>query len=298
MIMKQFSLNSTVGEVKTYFGSAGHLLFPVDRPFDNNETLQEISNPSHYIWYSDLHADQTVAIVNYLAEQSQSRQIFYHIYNDQQIKANPRLADTGLYFFKGQEGKPFAINNAGGGFAYVAAMQDSFPAALTLARHGLNAFALIYRPEHPYQDLARAIVYIEDHAKELGVDAKHYSLWGGSAGARMAAELGNRSVLLGLTGRSDIPQADAVIMEYTGYAKVSADDAPTFVAVGDADWIADWRIMKQRTTLMRQIGIPTEFHVYHGLQHGFGLGTGTVADGWINQAIYFWQDQVKLAKQP
>lgn len=295
--MKQFSLNSTVGEVKDFFGPDGRLLFPVDRPFGDEETLQEISNPAHYIWYSNIKADETVNIVNYLAKQSQERQIFFPIYSERQIQQNPRLADTGLYFFKGQEGKPFAINNAGGGFAYVAAMQDSFPAALTLSQHGLNAFALIYRPEAPYQDLARAIVYIEDHAQELGVDPHHYSLWGGSAGARMAAELGNRSVLLGLTGRHDIPQADAVIMEYTGYAKISADDAPTFVAVGDSDWIADWRVMKQRTTLMQQIGIPTEFHVYHGLQHGFGLGAGTVAEGWINQAIYFWQDQLSPAKQ-
>ena len=32
--------------------------------------------------------------------------------------------------------------NAGGGFAYVGAMHDSFPHALTLSRMGCNAFAL------------------------------------------------------------------------------------------------------------------------------------------------------------
>lgn len=41
-------------------------------------------------------------------------------------------------------GKPFAICNAGGGFAYVGAMQDRFPHALTLSRQGYNAFVLIY----------------------------------------------------------------------------------------------------------------------------------------------------------
>ena len=41
-------------------------------------------------------------------------------------------ANTGLYFFKGRSKAPFAINNAGGGFAYVAAMQDSFPHALVV----------------------------------------------------------------------------------------------------------------------------------------------------------------------
>ena len=42
-------------------------------------------------------------------------------------------------------GKPFAISNAGGGFAYVGAMQDRLPRALTLSRQGYNAFVLIYR---------------------------------------------------------------------------------------------------------------------------------------------------------
>lgn len=125
-----------------------------------------------------------------------------------------------MYFFKGQPGAPFAINNAGGGFAYVAAMQDSFPHALEISKHGYNAFALIYRPTNPYEDLAQAITYIENHAEELEVDPRHYSLWGGSAGARMAAELGNRDVLYQLTGRTDIPQADAVIPDLVGYLRL------------------------------------------------------------------------------
>ena len=51
--------------------------------------------------------------------------------------------------------------NAGGGFAYVGAMQDSFPHALELSRRGYNAFALIYRPgaQTACEDLARAIQF-------------------------------------------------------------------------------------------------------------------------------------------
>ena len=50
--MAQFTLNSTVNDVENYFGNAGRLLFPVDRPFNPNETLAQISNSAHYIWYS------------------------------------------------------------------------------------------------------------------------------------------------------------------------------------------------------------------------------------------------------
>ena len=291
--MAQFTRNSTVSAVQDYFGEEGQLLFPLDRPFAPNETLEQISNPAHYIWYSAIQADRTVEIVNYLAAQQQKRQIFYPIYTEEEIVAHPSRRNTGLFFFKGKAGAPFTINNAGGGFYYVAAMQDSFPHALELSKRGYNAFALIYRPTNPYEDLARAITFIEDHAAELGVDAHHYSLWGGSAGARMAAELGNRDVLHQLTGRRDLPQADAVIMQYTGYSRVSSSDAPTYANVGTSDWIADWRGMKQRLFYLDQLGIPTEFHVYRGLHHGFGLGEGTVAQGWLDDAVAFWQTNMK-----
>ena len=44
---------------------------------------------------------------------------------------------------------------------------------------------------------------------------------------------------------------------------------------------------------MRAIGIPTEFHKYPNLGHGFGLGIGTSAEGWINDAVAFWERQIK-----
>lgn len=75
-------------------------------------------------------------------------------------------------------------------------MHDSFPHALELSQKGYNAFALIYRVNHPYEDLARTISFLYDHADMLKIDKNHYSLWGGSAGARMAASLGNKKTYL------------------------------------------------------------------------------------------------------
>ena len=72
--------------------------------------------------------------------------IFYDIYTDAEKSADPAKNNTGLFFFKGEKNKPFAICNAGGGFAYIGAMHDSFPHALELSKMGYNAFALIYRP--------------------------------------------------------------------------------------------------------------------------------------------------------
>ncbi len=51
--------------------------------------------------------------------------------------------------------------------------------------------------------------------------------------------------------------------------------------------------MQRRLEAVSVLGIPTEFHIYEGLSHGFGLGTGTVAEGWIDDAVSFWKEQME-----
>ena len=271
------------------FGNYGRLIFPVNSGYYSGDTLGNLS----LTWYNYIDPDKTVEIVNYMKNHAVSGdQIFYDIYTDEEKAADPDKQNTGLFFFKGEKNKPFAICNAGGGFAYIGAMHDSFPHALELSKKGYNAFALIYRPDYAYEDLAKAIEFIHDNADKLEVNPNSYSLWGGSAGARMAATLGNADYLNQLTRRSDIPQASAVIMQYTGYTNTSRNDAPTYACVGTSDWIADWRTMQRRLNTLDGYGIPTEFHSYEGLPHGFGLGTGTVAEGWFNDAVDFWGKQM------
>ena len=38
------------------------------------------------------------------------------------------------------------------------------------------------------------------------------------------------------------------------------------------------------------LGTAGEIEVFDGLSHGFGLGEGTVAEGWINRAVAFWEE--------
>lgn len=171
------------------FGDYGRLIFPVDEGYYSGETLTDL----RLTWYSNIDVNKTVEIVNYMKSQAQNgNAIFYDIYTDAEKAADPDKADTGLFFFKGDKDAPFAVCNAGGGFAYVGAMHDSFPHALELSKKGYNAFALIYRPgaQTACEDLARAISFIFENADKLGVSTDCYSVWGGSAGARMAAYLG------------------------------------------------------------------------------------------------------------
>ena len=84
----------------------------------------------------------------------------------------------------------------------------------------------------------------------------------------------------------------AVIMQYTGLSEYSESDPPTYACVGDRDGIANRRVMQAQLGAMQEAGIDTEFHVYPGLGHGLGLGTDTSAEGWLGDAVAFWEKQM------
>lgn len=290
-----FTVNTEISEVTgdPAFGDFGRMIFPVNTAYYNGNTLGELG----LTWYSHIDPDKTVEIANYMKAQTQAGgSIFYDIYTDEEKAADPAKEDTGLFFFKGNPGEKFAVCSAGGGFAYVGAMHDSFPHAMELSKMGYNAFALIYRPgaQTACEDLARAISFIFENAEELEVNTDCYSLWGGSAGARMAAMLGSYGTAV--FGEEALPQAGAVIMQYTGHSGYTENDPPTYVCVGENDGIASWRTMEQRTANLNAAGIDAEFHKYPGLGHGFGLGTGTIAEGWIDDAVAFWERQLNAEK--
>lgn len=292
MKLSDITTKTKISDVKSDrdFGSWGRLIFPVNESYYSGNTLGDLC----LTWYGHIDPNKTVEIVRYFKENAQSgKQVFYDIYTEEEKKIDPSKRETGLFFFRGKPGGRFAVCNAGGGMVYVGAMHDSFPHALELSKKGYNAFALIYRPgyETAMQDLARAITFIFEHADELSVNTDCYSLWGGSASARMAAYLGSYGTER--FGGGKIPRAGTVVLQYTGHSDYTQNDPPTFVCVGKNDGIASWRTMEKRAENLKALGIPVEFHAYDGLPHGFGLGTGTVAEGWLDLAVKFWEQQIK-----
>lgn len=215
---------------------------------------------------------------------------FHPVYSEGQIAEDPGKAAVGLFFFRGGAHAPFAIISPGGAFAYVGAVHEGFPHALTLAARGKHAFVLHYRTggggRPAVEDLAAAIDHIFTNADVLDVDVRGYSLWGSSAGARMAAILGSHGTAA--FGRADRPRPDAVVMAYTGHTDLGGVTPPTFAVVGQDDGIAPPWLMRERIDRLRRAGVPAEIRTYPGIGHGFGAGTGTAAEGWIDEALAFW----------
>lgn len=276
------------------FADKGRLLFPWDgdRRYDASMTMRDA--PALHLWHTNMDVDVMVDGVNHMIDEiNAGKQVFYDIYTEEEKENDPTKENTGLFFFRGEPGQPFAVVSAGGGFAYVGSLHEGFPLAMEINKSGYNAFVLKYRVGQgetvSSQDLKAAVEFILEHAGELEVLSDDYSLWGGSAGARISS---NVSYGEGGIERPDLLHPAAVIMAYTthpGNPAFTADDPAGFFMVGTEDWIVPVEHVRNRAAVMRAAGIDVECLVYKNIGHGYGVGTGTVAEGWMDKAIAFWE---------
>ena len=288
------SVNSRLGELLHHPAFAGfaHLLLPWDgRTYDADTPLRSLGDLLPY--HSEIRPDDMVGALNHMIDEvGAGRKVFHDFYSEAQKRALPARRFAGLFHFRGRPGAPFAVIAPGGGFSYVGSVHEGFPYALEISKRGYNAFVLKYRAglggDVATEDLAMALSWIFRNAGTLGLDTAGYSLWGSSAGARMAAAIGTHGVTR--FGASELPKPATVVMAYTGHSDYARTDPPTFVMVGDRDGIAPPSRMAQRVDALRKAGVPVEFHIFRGVGHGFGLGTGTSAEGWVPDAVRFWQD--------
>ena len=286
------SANSSIRDLLNHsaFSGFGRLLLPWDdRAYDETMRLAEIGSLLPY--HTQVRPETVVGSLNRMIDDvGKGRTVFYDFYTEVQKREDPTKEHTGLFFFRGKPGAPFAVIAPGGGFSYVGSVHEGFPYAVEISSKGYNAFVLKYRVGQggavATQDLAAALSYIFENADTLGVSTQGYSLWGSSAGARMAASIGSHGVAR--FGGKDLPKPVVVVMAYTAHSDHSIDDPPTFVVVGEHDGIAPPSAMERRIVALRRAGTVVEYRKYKNLGHGFGLGTGTSAEGWIANALQFW----------
>lgn len=244
-------------------------------------------------WHSHVRPETVLSGINRLISDSSAGKNVFYSFHDIEGKRD----QTGLFFFRGKPGAPFALICPGGGFRYVGSLQEGFPIADIISAHGFNAFVLQYRTggeRIACEDMAQALTWIFRNAKNLSVSVNGYSVWGGSAGARMAADLGSYGSAR--LGGDDLPKPAAVIMAYTGHDWITNEDPPTFSVVSADDPIASASVMAQRTQALKDAGIDAEIRIFNNAGHGFGVGTGTDAEGWIDEALGFWERQLEKEK--
>lgn len=293
---RHVNADTTIGQLLShpaFTGIGQHLLTRIGDSSRASLPLRDVRTLLPY--HSAVDTGAVVAALNHMIDDAVAgKDIFYSFYSEQERQAERDKESTGLFFYRGRPGAPFAVICPGGGFSYVGSFHEGFPYAMELSRRGYNAFVLRYRVGGgglpAVMDLAAALSFIFANAESLGVDTRDYSLWGSSAGARMAASIGTHGIAS--FGGNAHPGPSAIIMAYTGHSEYSPNDPPTFAVVGDSDGIAPARVMESRIRKMRAAGIGAEISIVRDVGHGFGLGVGTNAEGWFDKAIRFWERHI------
>ncbi|WP_221393603.1 alpha/beta hydrolase [Dyadobacter sp. NIV53] len=275
------------------FKGFGELMLPRDNNSSNYKT--SINNISSLLPYHNaVNPDDVVKALNRLIDDAnQNKTIYYSFYNEQQKKQDPAKNNTGLFFFRGDPDAPFAIICPGGGFAYVGSLHEGFPLASEISKKKFNAFVIRYRigsEQWATEDLANAIRFVFENASTLKVNTKDYSLWVGSAGARMVGNIAQYGVNAFVPG--NYPKPVTAVISYTGQSSYSKDFPSTFINVSADDGIANVNTVERRVQNLKNAGVTVSYERYKNAGHGFGLGTGTDATGWLNNAVVFWKSQM------
>lgn len=229
------------------------------------------------------------------------------------------------YVIKDGQIHPYAIICPGGGFAKVSSYIEGTPIAKKLNEKGISAFVLYYRIKeksffpNPIDDLAEAVRYTQKNSVNYNICSSNYSIWGSSAGGYLAASFGTEN--MGFS-KYKLPKPKAIILAYpvismskqfchkgthdrflgenattemedfTSIEKnVTKKFPPTYVWCGKNDQTVNPKNTHMMEAALNEAGVAVCAKFFNDASHGIGPGSGTDAEGWINEAVQFWMKQ-------
>lgn len=280
---------------------------PIGKPTFDQLTLQQIS-----AFFSSWSSGSIAKGLQHLTDRCQNGPVFYRYQED---------SSTGIAAFTLPQKRKCVIICPGGGYTNVCSIAEGYPIAEALNRMGYAACIVHYHTHkeasapNPMDDLARAIRFIMDHAEELNIDMEDYALMGFSAGGHLAASFGTEALgfshyglpapkcmILGYPvitmgvyaheGSRDMllgKEADPALRDrYSVQQQVTAAYPPTFIWQCEADATVPIQNSRLMVQALAAAGVAHHYEVFPGDAHGWGLGEGTAAEGWLERAIRMW----------
>ncbi len=325
-----FTPDMTMGELRsnpaitgTGFYTYGGDKFFKGKGLSNNKLLSE--------YVSAVELDDTIDALNLLEENYNSGvKVTWQVYTEQQIAQDASLGGAQLYYFPAEtENAKFALVVPGNGFTITSELGEGASTAAQLHERGYAVFVLRYRTflaasdNAPLQDVGNALRLIEDNADALKIQKEGYAIFGFSSGGQLAGLMASDQDY-GYK-HYGVPKPGAVLLSYpvNNFAEVKLlyhlimdpgqynwryywenvsdvideNYTPTFFWYGQNDHVLamlDWELqgeMLKKT--LEKYNVPHEVIVYGNAKHGVGTGHGTDADGWVDKAVAFWEEQTK-----
>ena len=256
-------------------------------------------------------------------------QITYKLYTPEEIAEMPARDKVELYYFPGSNpGGKYALIVGGNALYTSAELREGVATAERFNELGYTAFVLRYRigedaaDNAPMDDLGRAVQYITQHAAQFGVQPEQYALVGYSSGGQITGLFASLSDQIGYP-HYGVPKPGTVMLAYAvntffelkqpwklvidplaqdyRYFELKVSDyiTPDYPPVYHWYGKNDVTLMKMGTpeqgaTLERALlknHVNHKCVVYQNAPHKIGPGRGTDADGWLNDAVAFWEAQ-------
>ena len=288
-------------------------------------TLQSIEK-EHPTWNAK---DMLKGILRLQEIAESGEPFIYSVYNSNETEKDEQKKNVKLIYFPADEVKTCVILAAGGAYGGVCSLAESFPVAARLNELGIPVFCLNYRvgPPNlmpkPMEDMAAAVTYLKEHEKHFSIDMDHYAAGGFSAGGHLAAawgtmHLGARKYGLQqpeilmldypmismwktiklmpehiahylLQGYFGEDYSEAVCQPYNVDENIDEGYPPVYIVQAeDDDTVPSWNAELLKLALARNhVAYRYETPEHGG--HGFGLGSETGADGWVDRAIAYWK---------
>jgi acetyl esterase/lipase len=325
--------STTLGDLQhnPAFVGFGDYILPSENPTEVNAMqpapigILHVAAPELKSWEPQTMVDG----LNFLIDQiNTGEQVWYPLYTDKQIAADPSKKAAGMWYFPGDPDKPLAVVAAGGAFRSVASIQEGFPYAQKLHELGYNVAVLKYRvnpssnaggggqsdattttgpgsatttstlpqaqrdaqKNTAVKRASADLVAAMNILKKKGVSFDDYSVWGSSAGGELMTAWASKGAKA-----NGYKQPTVVVGAYTPpeQIKVSKSFGPYFATDAADDPMVSPAAVVDNINKLKAAGADVKFVQFPTGGHGFGLGTGTPAAGWLDQAVAFWQAHMK-----
>ena len=254
----------------------------------------------------------------------------FPLYTAEEIAQDTSRDGVELYYLPAegeQANQKYALVIGGNAIVVSAEIREGISTAWNLHEMGYPVFVLRYRigmkasNNAPLQDVVRAVQYITEHAGQFGVQAEDYAIVSYSSGGQIAGLFGTDAVGYKNYG---LPKPGAMLLGYPvntflefkpvynilldpGVCKqryykmtlsdyITPDYPPTYHWYGKNDltlmtmcWSAQGPVLEKALARNHVTHI---YHVYDDAPHAVAAGKGTDAEGWLNEAAAFWEEQV------
>lgn len=257
----------------------------------------------------------------------------YSVYSEDEIKKENTLQNVKVIHFPGECDKPYVIVCAGGAYMSVCSLTEAFPVAARFNELGYTAFVLNYRTSSgkgavipkPLEDVAAAVKYINKNLSKFNLTSNRYAIAGFSAGGNLVNTWGLQSCGYGkyqvekpevifscytVSSLKSLLNTDGemflnimfgenyekkLIDQYDVLSNITKDYPPCYInACEDDDTVSVEQSVKLHEKLT-ECGVLNKIWIGQHGGHGYGDGRGTDVEGWIDEAVKFW-NQLKVSK--